>query len=58
MTTHKHSRLTAVRTRVELVWAELDYANRRMFEIRTGAHFIKGPEKPRGRATHSAARIS
>ncbi len=51
MTTRKQTRLAAVRARVERIWSELDYANRRMFEIRTGAHFVEGPEKSRRRAT-------
>jgi hypothetical protein len=44
MTTHKHSLLAAVRAHVERIWSEVDYANRRMFDIRTGAHFMKPQE--------------
>ena len=38
ITTHKHSRLAAVGARVERIWSEVDYANRRIVDIRTGAH--------------------
>jgi hypothetical protein len=55
VTTHKHSRLAAVRARIERVWSELDYANRRMFEIRTGWHLIERHETSRGRATPRTA---
>lgn len=51
MTTHKHSRLAAVRAHVTRIWSELDYASRRMFDIRTGAAFVKDQEKSRRRAT-------
>jgi hypothetical protein len=51
MTTRQKARLAAVRARVERIWSELDYANRRMFEIRAGAHFVERHEKSRGRAT-------
>jgi hypothetical protein len=40
MTTHTSSRLTAVRARIKRARSELDYANRRMFDIRTGEHFM------------------
>jgi hypothetical protein len=55
MTTHRQSRLAAVRARVKRIWSELDYANRRMFEIRTGAHFIEGQEKAPGRPARRTA---
>jgi hypothetical protein len=55
MTTHKHSRLAAIRAHVKRISSELDYANRRMLDIRTGAHFMKDQEKPRGRAAPHAA---
>ena len=57
MTTHRSSRLTGMRARIKRTWSELDYANRRMFYIRTGAHFINGaPEKKsRGRAARRTA---
>ena len=51
MTTHRYSRLAAVRARVKRIWPELDYANRRMFDIRTGAHFMKPKERSPRRAT-------
>ncbi len=55
MTTRKQTRLAAVGARIERIWSELDYANRRMFEIRTGAHFIEGQQKSRARATRRTA---
>jgi hypothetical protein len=55
MTTRNLTRLAAVRARVERMRSELDYANRRMFEIRTGAHFIEGQEKSRGRTARRTA---
>jgi hypothetical protein len=56
MTTHKHSRLAAVRARVKRIWLGIDYTNRRMFDVRTGAHFMKPQERSPGRATGSASR--
>jgi hypothetical protein len=51
MTTHTSSRLTAVPARIKRAWSELDYANRRMFDIRTGEHFMGQAEREsRGRA--------
>jgi hypothetical protein len=41
MATHKSSLLTGMRARIKRIWSELDYANRRMFDIRTGKHFIQ-----------------
>jgi hypothetical protein len=41
MAAHKSSRLTTVRARIKRIWSELDYANRRMFDIRTGKHFMQ-----------------
>jgi len=55
MTTRKQTRLAAAGAHVERIWSELDYANRRMFEIRTGAHFIEGQQKSRRRATRRTA---
>lgn len=57
MTTHRSSRLTAMRARIKRTWSELDYANRRMFDIRTGEHFMKGApeEKSPGRAARRTA---
>lgn len=52
MSTHKHTRRTAVRARVNRIWSELDYASRRMIDIRTGAAFVTGQEKSRRRAAH------
>jgi hypothetical protein len=51
MITRRHSRLTAVRARMKRIWSEIAYANRRMFDFRTGAHFMKSQERSRGRAT-------
>jgi hypothetical protein len=51
MTTHTHSRLAAIRARVKRIWSGIDYANRRMFDIRTGAHFMKPQERSPRRAT-------
>jgi hypothetical protein len=55
MTTHKRSRLAAFRARVRRIWSELDYANRRMFDIRTSAHFMKPRERSPGRVTRRRA---
>ncbi len=51
MTTHKHSRLARVRARVKRILSEIDYANRRMFEIRTGGQFRKPQKRSPRRAT-------
>jgi hypothetical protein len=59
MTTYKHSRLATVSAHVKRIWSEVDYANRRMFDIRTGAHFMKPQERSRGplpRRTAATAR--
>jgi hypothetical protein len=47
-------RTTAIRTaraarRVKRVWAELDYAQRRLLEIRTGVPFTSGENRRRSR---------
>jgi hypothetical protein len=47
-------RTTAIRAartarRVKRVWAELDYAQRRLLEIRTGVPFTSGENRPRSR---------
>ena len=55
MTTHKHPRLAAVRARVERIWSEVAYANRRMFDIRAGAHFVKPQERSPGPVTRRTA---
>lgn len=52
MTTHTSSRLTAMRARIKRMWSELDYANRRMLDIRTGEYFMTG-----GRKNDSSARM-
>ncbi len=50
MTAHKHSRWAAFRARVKQIWSEIGYANRRMFDIRTGARCMKPHERsPRPR---------
>lgn len=51
MTTHRHSRLAAIRARIKRIWSKIADANRRMFDIRTGAHFMKSQERSRGRST-------
>jgi hypothetical protein len=45
MTAHKHARLEAFRARVRRIRSGIAYANRRMFDIRTGAHFMKPQER-------------
>ena len=58
MTTHRSLRLTGMRARIKRTWSELDYTNRRMFYIRTGAHFINGaPEKKSAAALHAGPRF-
>jgi hypothetical protein len=51
MNTRKASHLAAVRARVKRFWSDFDYANRRMFDIRTSARFVNGEDKSRTRAT-------
>lgn len=51
MTTHKHSGLARVRARVKRILSGIGYANRRMFDIRTGEHFMKPQERSPRRAT-------
>jgi hypothetical protein len=45
MTTHKHARLAGFRARVRRILSGIAYANRRMFDIRTGAHFMKPQDR-------------
>lgn len=40
MAAYKHSRTSAIAARLKRIWSELGYANRRMFEIRTGERFV------------------
>lgn len=51
MTTHKHSRLARVRARVKRILSEIDYANRRMFDIRTRGHYMKPQKRTPRRAS-------
>jgi CelD/BcsL family acetyltransferase involved in cellulose biosynthesis len=51
MTTRKHSRLAALRARFKRLCSEIGYANHRMFDIRTGARFMKPHERSRRSAT-------
>jgi hypothetical protein len=57
MSTHTSSRLAAAPARIRRIWSELDYANRRMFAIRTAEYLMNGePEKEsRGRAPRRTA---
>jgi hypothetical protein len=41
------SRLRRIFTRVTQTWAELDYAQRRLLEIRTGIPNLAAPKRPR-----------
>lgn len=41
MSNHVNSRRRALIARVKRIWAELDYANRRMFAIRSGEYLVK-----------------
>lgn len=52
MISHKDSRPSTIVARLRRIWSELDYANRRMFEIRTGQPFVNDRDKiaPSGRA--------
>lgn len=50
MAAHRSSRLTRMRTRIKRIWSELGYANRRMFDIRTGEHFMHDTRKQDSRA--------
>jgi len=54
MSAHKR---TAMRARIKRIWSELGYANRRMFDIRTGRHFMHDgrDEQPRTRAARRPA---
>ncbi|MBV9336293.1 MAG: hypothetical protein JO243_10410 [Solirubrobacterales bacterium] len=51
MTTHKYSRRAAVRARVKRIWSAISDANRRMLDIRTGAHLMKPQDRSSGRTT-------
>jgi hypothetical protein len=57
MVAQKRSRLAALRARIARVWSELGYANRRMFDIRTGDRLMDGSREPDSgaRATRRAA---
>ena len=56
MAAHRSSRLAEMHTRITRVWSELGYANRRMFDIRTGEHLIAARRKAdsRGRMKRRA----
>lgn len=43
----KHPRLTRLARRVRRTWGEMDYAQRRLFEIQTGLR-VTGPRPTRG----------
>jgi hypothetical protein len=57
MSTQKSSRRVIARDRIKRIWSELDYANRRMFAIRTGQYSRKGQSRTesRGRAPRRTA---
>lgn len=57
MAAHPNSHLTRMRTRVKQIWSELGYANRRMFDIRTGEYFMQDvrPKQSRGRSARRRA---
>jgi hypothetical protein len=45
MAAHRAWHLAAIRARMRRILSELGYANRRMFDIRTGEHFMeRAPE--------------
>jgi hypothetical protein len=50
MAAHRSSRLTRMRARIKRIWSELGYANRRMFDIRTGEHFMRDARRKDSRA--------
>jgi hypothetical protein len=50
MSTRTRSRLSALRARIKRGWSEVGYANRRMFDIRTGEQFVERPSDPEPRA--------
>ena len=54
MAAHKSSRLAAKRTRIKRIWSEVDYANRRMFYIRTREDLMQDGSK----STDSRARVA
>ncbi len=47
MSTSILSRLRRIVSRVSQTWAELDYAQRRLLEIRTGIPNLTPPNRPR-----------
>ena len=55
MAAHMGSPLSAIGARVKQIWSEVNYANRRMFAIRTGEHFVEGR---RARASRPARRTA
>ena len=57
MAAHKSSRLTRLRARIKQLWSEVDYANQRMFDIRTREYFMQDARKkePRTRAARGRA---
>lgn len=55
MAAQRRQRLAAIRARVKRTWSELGYANRRMFDIRTGQRFIAGEKDSPARAVQRRA---
>jgi hypothetical protein len=56
MTVHKSSRVNEMRARIKRISSELAYANRRMFDIRTGERFMQdgSRKEPRPRVARRA----
>lgn len=50
MAAHKSSRLTRIRAHFKQIWSELDYANQRMFDIRTREYFMQDARRKESRA--------
>jgi hypothetical protein len=50
MAARRSSRLIRIRARFKQIWSELDYANRRMFDIRTREYFMQDARKKDSRA--------
>lgn len=51
MSMSKQSRVSRITTRVRKIWAELDYAQRRLLEIRTGIPDLTRRGRPLSRGS-------
>jgi hypothetical protein len=54
MRTTTSSKKTGSLSRAKAIWKELDYAQRRLFEIQTGIPVLEREERPRIRSADSS----